>query len=204
MSSALAVLGLSGSYRAGGTVDTAVQAVLAGAAQRGATTTFVALRERTIRFCCNCRACTQSERSRLGTCGQQDDMAEIIRQALASNVLVIGSPVNLGSITALTKAFWERLLPTVYWPWGSPYPVARRLPAPADRRAVIVYSSAVPALLARVLGFPARKELRHLARALQARVVDELGIGMAARREPLEISTRDRERAERIGRRLAD
>ena len=52
------VLGIVGSYREGGTVDTAVDDILAAAADEGATTEKILLKNRYVEFCTNCPSCT--------------------------------------------------------------------------------------------------------------------------------------------------
>jgi multimeric flavodoxin WrbA len=52
------ILGIVGSYRQGGTIDQAVSAVLAAAAEGGAATEKVYLCESRIEFCTNCRRWT--------------------------------------------------------------------------------------------------------------------------------------------------
>jgi hypothetical protein len=54
------VLGIVGSYRKGGHIDTAVSAILASAATAGANTQKVYLQDQHIEFCTNCRHCLQN------------------------------------------------------------------------------------------------------------------------------------------------
>ena len=53
------VVAIVGSYRKGGAIDTAVEAVLEGAREKGAQTHTIYLTDQHIEFCTNCRKCTQ-------------------------------------------------------------------------------------------------------------------------------------------------
>lgn len=62
------VVAIVGSYRKGGTVDTAVDAVLAGAREHGAETKKIYLIDQHIEYCRNCRSCTQDPGETRGKC----------------------------------------------------------------------------------------------------------------------------------------
>ncbi len=116
------VVAIVGSYRKGGTVDTAVDAVLAGARERGADTNKIYLLDQHIEYCRNCRACTQAEGMARGECAIHDDMAAIFDEIESADAVVLGSPVNFYNVTAVFRTFLERLLGCVYWPWGQASP----------------------------------------------------------------------------------
>ena len=113
------VLGIVGSYRTGGINDTVVTKILEGTASRGAETEKIFLADRKIGFCRNCRQCLQSPGNEPGPCSLEDDVPEIIRKCLASDILILSSPVNFGSLTAVSKAFLERMVCLAHWPWGN-------------------------------------------------------------------------------------
>lgn len=54
------IVAIVGSYRKDGVIDTAVEAVLAGAREKGANTHTIYLTEHHIEFCRNCRTCVQT------------------------------------------------------------------------------------------------------------------------------------------------
>ena len=108
------VLAMLGTYHAGGNLERLTDAVLGGAREVGAETEKHLLRDYTIAFCRNCRACWSDPEARLGKCVIEDDMAGLLQKIADSDVLILGSPINYGFATALTKKFIERLGPMVY------------------------------------------------------------------------------------------
>ena len=98
-------LGIVGSYRKDGINDTVVTKILEGAAKRGAETEKIFLADRNIGFCRNCRQCMQTPGNEPGPCGLKDDVQEIIRKCLTADILILSSPVNFGSMTAVSKAW---------------------------------------------------------------------------------------------------
>lgn len=55
------IVGIVGSYRKDGIIDSAVSAILKGAQRRGAETKKIYLVDKDIAFCRNCRKCTQEK-----------------------------------------------------------------------------------------------------------------------------------------------
>jgi len=170
------VVAIIGSYRPGGTVETAVDAILEGAAAGGATVSKILLVRRHLEFCTNCRQCTQHQGPDRGVCLQEDDLEAILAEAEAADALVLASPVNDYNVTALFRRFMERLVGYAYWPWDRPGPAFRDQDRP--RRAVLVASAAMPGLfIPFATGAP--RALKLTARLLGARPVGSLWIGLA-------------------------
>jgi len=193
------VVAVVGSYRKGGTVDTAVDAVLAGARANGAETKKIYLVDQHIEYCRNCRSCTQQEGKQRGKCVIEDDMETIQSEIDAADALVLASPMNFYNTTAIFRTFLERLLGAAYWPWKQWSPVARS--KELAKKAVLVGSSAAPGFLLGVnLAF--RKSLRVAANLLGTRPVARLWIGLAAKNPTPRISASVLRRAEKIGARL--
>ncbi len=194
------VVGISGSYRKGGTTDRVVEAILAGAREKGAETEFIRLIERPIEFCTNCRQCTQEPGAERARCAQQDGLEAILEDLESADGLVLATPVNYYNATAVFRRFLERLLGCVYWPWGqnAPRPRSRRQP----RKAVLVASAGMPGFLI-PLTTGAARVLRLAARSLGARPVGHLWIGLAAGEPHRALSPRSLERARRMGWKLA-
>lgn len=193
------VVAVVGSYRKGGMVDSAIDAVLAGAVAAGARVEKIYLVDLPIEFCRNCRACMQQPGEARGKCVHDDAMASLLDTLAEADALVLGSPVNFGTVTAITKRFVERLACFAYWPWGQPAPKLRR--SALTRRAVVVSSSAAPGLLGRYV-YHAVGLLKQAAGVLGARVVGVLFIGLAAETPLPRLSARQQRKAERLGRRL--
>jgi multimeric flavodoxin WrbA len=194
------IVAIVGGYRKEGTTDAAVEAVLAGAREKGAATHTIYLTEQHIEFCMNCRACTQAPGPERGQCLQQDDMAPILDEIEAADVLVLGSPVNCGNVTAIFRRFLERLLCFTYWPWGQAAPTGRK--KHPTRKAVLVASSAMPGFLIPLFTGTAGA-LRTAAKMLGATPVGTMWIGLAAGEPHYSLPARTRARARRIGLKLA-
>jgi len=194
------ILALVGSYRKGGTIDSAVDEILAAAREADAATAKIYLIDKQLEYCTNCRACTQEEGDGHGRCVLDDDMEEILAEISGADALVLASPVNVGTVTAVMKTFLERLVCFAYWPWGQPAPKMRN-PVP-NKRALLVVSSAAPALITRWLTATAGI-LRKGAAFLGARAIGTLFIGLAAGQAHRELSTGVLRKARKMGKKLA-
>ena len=190
------VVAIVGSYRRGGTVDTAVQVILEGARERGAETRTIYLTEQYIEFCTNCRRCTQAPGMQRGQCVQQDDLQSILDEVETADAIVLGSAVNCWNVTAIFRRFMERLVGAAYWPWGKPAPKQRD--STFGRKAVLVASSAAPAFCIPLLT-GASRALRVTAQMLGAKTVGKMWIGLAAQQPNPKLSPRMLARARRLG-----
>jgi NAD(P)H-dependent FMN reductase len=190
------VVAIVGSYRKGGTVDTAVDAVLEGARQQGAETKKIYLIDQHIEYCRNCRSCTQPDGEARGKCVIEDDVPAILAEVDGADALVLGSPVNFYNVTAVFRTFLERQVGAVYWPWGQlgPKPRSQKL----TRKAVLVSSQAAPGVLLPFLT-GASKALRVAANCLGARPVAKLWIGLSAKSAKAKVSDSVLRRAHTIG-----
>jgi putative NADPH-quinone reductase len=194
------VIAIVGSYRKGGIVDTTVDEILASAGEAGADTKKIYLIDKHIEFCTNCRACTQQEGAGRGSCILDDDMNSILDELDSADGIILGSPMNFGTVTAVMKKFIERLLCYTYWPWGMDAPKTRS--KKKSKHAVLVASSAAPSVLARVSS-KLVKLLKDAAELLGARTSDVLFIGLAAKNKQQDIGDRARKKARRLGKHLS-
>ena len=194
------VVAIVGSYRKGGMIDQAVEAILEGARDKGATTQTIYLNEKHIAYCTNCRECVQAPGPERGKCTQQDDLESILQQIEAADAILLASPVNFGNVTAIFRTFMERLSGYVYWPWGqnAPSPRSRILP----RKAVLVASSAMPGFLIPLVTGTGNA-LLMTAKILGAKPIGRLWIGFAAGNPNPLFSKRNQQRARRLGFSLA-
>ena len=190
------VLAIIGSYRKGGVVDMAVDAVLVGASARGANIRKIYLIDQHIEYCRNCRNCTQEAGAARGKCAIEDDMAGILKEIEEADAIVLGSPVNFYNVTAVFRTFLERLVGCVYWPWGQPAPKPRW--KEMRRKAVLISSLAAPGIFLPI-ATGASRALRLAAQSLGARPVAKLWIGLAAQQPKPMLSTRVLRRAQHIG-----
>lgn len=193
------ITAIVGSYHKDGIIHAAVDEILAAAAGQGAQVGKIDLLDYGVEFCRNCQACAQAEGSARGTCAIHDDMPAILDAIDASDAIVLASPMNFWSVTAIMKRFIERLICYGYWPWKMRTPKNRvtRL----DKRAVVVITCAAPVILARFLT-NMHKLLKSVARLLGARKVDILYIGLARHTPTSKLSDRARAKAQRLGRKL--
>ena len=194
------ILGIVGSYRKAGTIDQAVSAVLDEAASGGALIRKIYLRDARIEFCTNCRRCTQEPGPAPGECFHQDDMPELIKLIESADAFVLGAPVNFGNANALTQRFLERLVCYSYWPWGQSAPKPRKGGQPA-RKAVLITSSAMPSVMARLLTGSLRG-LKLGAKAIGAKPVASICVGSSALQEKQALPERITRRARCAGKRL--
>jgi FMN-dependent NADH-azoreductase len=194
------ILAIIGSYRKHGTVDQAVDAILASAVEKGSVAEKIYLLDCHLEFCTNCRACTQERGPVHALCRQHDDLESILYEIDTADVLVLGAPVNFYNVTALFRRFMERLVGCAYWPWGDHGPTVRFEERP--RKAVLVSSAAMPSFLIPIsTGAP--RALRMTAGLLGARTVASLWIGKAATKEKAELTPKIAERARKIGCKIA-
>jgi NAD(P)H-dependent FMN reductase len=147
------IVAISGSYRKGRTIDTLIDKALEGvrAMDSKAEIEKIHLIDRNIKFCTNCHACYNDDPSKpYAHCVIKDDMQEIYPLLDAADGYVLGTPVNMGHVTALMKAFLERIC----WVFARPgrFPI-KGCPEPRSarkRRVIIIVSSGVvPPLLRR-------------------------------------------------------
>lgn len=193
------LLAINGSYRAGGAIDQAVDLVARVAADAGAQTEVIRLRDYPIEFCRNCRQCTQTPGEAPGGCQHQDGMRELIARIESADVLVLASPTNFSSVTAMFKRFMERLVVYAYWPWGAHAPQLRR--RKPTKRAVLIASSAAPGLFGR-LAFSTLRQLKMTAKTVGARPVGSVFIGLMSQNEHPVLPDRVRDRLRKLARKL--
>jgi hypothetical protein len=193
------VVAILGTYRKGGTIDRAVEAILEGSRSKRATTRKIYLMEKHLEFCTNCRQCVQEPGPERGRCRQQDDLESILTEIETADAVVLASPVNLGNTTAIFRRFMERLIGYAYWPWGKPAPEPRsRVQA---LKAALVASSAAPGFMIPLFSGTSAA-LRNTAKVLGGRPVAGLWIGGAAGEVDQALPARVMARAQRIGRKL--
>lgn len=193
------ITAIVGSYRKGGTIESAVDEILDSGREQGAEVHKVNLLDAHVEFCANCRACAQEPGPQRGDCPLEDDMADILDRLDASDAFILASPMNFGTVTALMKRFIERLICYGYWPWGK-LPEERR--KEKKKRAVVVASCAAPGWLGR-LTTSIVKVMKKPARLLGAGKVHVLFIGGAGREKEAELSEKHRKKARKLGRKLA-
>jgi len=172
------ILAINGSYRDDGITDQAVEELVSALRSLGANTEVILLRDYPIEFCLNCRECTQKPGDKPGQCIQTDKMHELIEKIEQADAYILASPTNFSSVTALFKRFMERLIVYAYWPWGANAPIFRKKNV-AKKKAILITSSAAPALLGRYF-FYTTKQLKMTAKTIGADTVGTLFTGLAS------------------------
>jgi multimeric flavodoxin WrbA len=102
-------IGINGSPRKGWNTFLLVQEALKGAASRGAETGLVNLYDLDFSGCLSCFECKRKEGPSLGRCALKDGLAPVLERIAACDLLVLGSPIYAGEVTAAVRAFIERL-----------------------------------------------------------------------------------------------
>lgn len=97
------VLGIVGSPRKKGNTNAMVDAILQGAATKGAGVEMVHLSKQKIKPCKACNVCREK-----GKCRHDDDMEELLAMMKESDVWVFGTPVYWWGPTAQMKTFVDR------------------------------------------------------------------------------------------------
>jgi NAD(P)H-dependent FMN reductase len=188
------ILAIAGSYRKDGIIDQAIRIGTRQAQARGAEVEVVQLRDYPIEFCRNCRECTQLPGDAPGECVLRDGMRELIEKIEAADAFILASPTNVYAVTALFKRFMERLVVYSYWPWGAPAPKFRQ--CRATKKALVITSSAAPALIGRLF-FGSAKGLKTTATLIGAKPMHAVCIGLAAKVPDARLGARDVRRIER-------
>jgi multimeric flavodoxin WrbA len=194
------VLIINGSYRKDGATEQLVDVVLRTLKARGAETDVLTLRDVEIGFCTNCRACMQQPGEAPGACVIQDAMQGIVQRIEACDALVLASPTNAGSVTAIFRRLIERLVVFGYWPWGAPMPKFRKDAAP-KKKAVLISTCGAPGILGR-LTFSTQKQLAATAKLVGARACGALFCGLHAQTPVARLSASEIRRAERLAEKL--
>lgn len=99
------ILGIGGSPRKNGNSAIMLEAFIQGAADAGARTRVFYLRETTVHSCIGCEKCRRDKKCTRLLDGMQDIYPEIDR----AGGLVLASPAHNYNVTALTKAFIDRM-----------------------------------------------------------------------------------------------
>lgn len=99
------IIGINASPRKKANTQTLVQAVLDGAAEKGAETRLVNLRDLAINGCLGCEGC----KKHIGQCVQRDDLTPLLQELTTYDAIVMGTPVYWYHVTAQFKMLVDRL-----------------------------------------------------------------------------------------------
>lgn len=104
------VIAINGSPRKNWNTATLLQKALEGAKSVGAQTEILHLYDLNFKGCISCFACKKKNSKNVGHCAMRDDLTNVLEKVLESDVLLLGSPIYFGNVTAAIRAFLERLL----------------------------------------------------------------------------------------------
>jgi len=117
------VIGIVGSPRVGGNTEFLVREALKAAEAEGVETELITLAGKRIEPCTSCRVCRDKGKD----CPIDDDLKPIFDRMLASDGIILGSPVYVGSATAQVKALIDRV---AFWAGGRGRPLENKVGGP--------------------------------------------------------------------------
>ena len=185
------VVAVVGSPRKGKVTDTlvdrAVEGLLAQAPE--ASVHKINLIDYDIQHCRNCLTCRDAKTDEpAAKCMIRDDMDRIVPLLLQSDALILGTPVHMGSATALMVGFLERIV----WVFAKPERTFLNIPgfdflnvkgcplprSNKQRKAIVIVSSgAVPPVWSRYCNFATPLVRDTIKDALNARTVGSMYAG---------------------------
>ncbi len=152
------LLAVNGSPRKNRNTATLLKAVTEGAAEAGAETELVHLRDIRFTGCMSCFACKRLGSPALGRCAWKDDLQPVLQKAHEADVLVLGAPIYFFADSALLRSFEERL-----WFQYARYSTKVRTLAPKKHATALVYTmNACEEILPQ---YPLMRDVMDLSRA---------------------------------------
>ena len=198
------ILAITGNPKRSGALATLTEEAVRGAEAGGADVETIRLAEKDIKPCRFCLRCREDVDSRIATCTQKDDMAEILPKIADADAFILACPMSGGHANAYMKIFEERCCFTlgkatrrILWVKGCP---ESRI-ADRERQAAVITTTGVVPAWSRVLCNGSTREMASLARGIfNARVAGTLYAGLINVRG---LRERDRLKAYELGRSLA-
>lgn len=142
------VVAFNGSPRKKSNTAALLENALAGAASAGARTELVHLYDYKYTGCISCLACKLLEGKSYGHCAVRDALTPLLAKAAEADVLLLGSPIYLGTETGMMRNFMERLI--------YPYHTYAKTPStlfPRTIRTAFIYTMGLPEDAAGKLGY---------------------------------------------------
>jgi multimeric flavodoxin WrbA len=103
-------IAISGSPRKNWNTDKLIRAALDGAESAGAKTSIVHLYDLDYKGCVSCFSCKRVESYKAGACAMRDGLSPVLDEIMASDALIMGTPIYFSDVTGAMRSFWERLL----------------------------------------------------------------------------------------------
>jgi len=101
-------IAVNGSPRKNFNTSALLKEALKGAESKGAETKLVNLYDYTFQGCTGCLACKLIKNTENTHCVMQDSITELLQEMGEADVLILGSPIYFGDVTAYTRAIIER------------------------------------------------------------------------------------------------
>ena len=146
----------NGSPRKNGNTATLLQKSLEGAQSAGAGTELFHLYDYSYKGCVGCLACKLLDAKTPGRCAVRDELTPLLEKAISADVLIVGSPVYLGTETGATRSFAERLIYPCHTYAESPVTAS-----PRSFRTGLVYTMGKPESDHHALGYDKLIERFH-------------------------------------------
>lgn len=194
------ILAINGSYRDDGITDQSVGYVVQALQASGAQVETILLRDYPIKFCLNCRECTQHAGQNPGRCVLDDGFNDLVNKIEHADGYILASPTNFASATASFKRFMERLIVYAYWPWGNRAPEFRKAKT-TNKKALLITSCAAPELLGRIF-YTTLKQLKMTAKLIGAKPVGTLNTGQVSLKADHQLDQRVNKKIEILAARL--
>ncbi|OPX64306.1 MULTISPECIES: flavodoxin family protein [unclassified Methanoregula] len=103
------VIAINGSPRKTWNTATLLEHALKGAESQGAETELIHLYNLDYKGCSSCFACKLKDGKSYGKCAMKDGLSPVLEKIRASDVLILGSPIDFGIVTGEMRSFMERL-----------------------------------------------------------------------------------------------
>ena len=130
------VLAFNGSPRAEGNTSTIVDAVLEGAREGGAETTYVMLDELEFKGCGGCLSCRKNP----GNCARRDGLSPYLEELKSCDAVLVGCPIYMYHVAGQMKLLVDRL----YSFWVDKPDGSYQSALPAGKRFALVTSQGHP------------------------------------------------------------
>ncbi|MCK5072488.1 MAG: flavodoxin family protein [Bacteriovoracaceae bacterium] len=198
------VVAILGTYRKGKFTDQIVDAVLSPIYEQGHEVEKIFLMDQHIEFCTNCRKCMNDDPSlRMGECVTKDDMKSILQKMDEADAMILASPMNIFTVTALMKKFIERLVPAIYWPWRKAYFPRLRIKR-TGKRALVLTSSAMPQIMLWIIAPGILKIMRDAARFMGYGKIKKKVFGFVGQNGSFTPTKKQVKKAHRLGKMLVN
>ena len=104
------MIAVNGSPRKNQNTHILLNKAIEGAQSAGAETELVHLYDLDYKGCTSCLACKVRGGKSLGRCVYNDGLKPVLDRIDQADGLILGSPIYFGDVSAMMRAFWERLL----------------------------------------------------------------------------------------------